>query len=448
MKAALDSDPRLCAMARSADSSAPLFENSAAATALFGADMTLSASRVEQFYQCRFAYFCRYGLRAQTRRRADLDALSFGTLVHDVMQRVLPIYTKEGFHSIPRARAFADAKDAVETYVEDIMGGREDKSERFSFLLSRLTVTCGHLLWQVVLELRQSKFVPVDYELPIDFKEGVPPVTLTLPDGSKVRVEGKIDRVDTYTQDGVTYVRVIDYKTGSKEFALSDVLEGINAQMLLYLMTLWESGATRYTATKQGQLLPAGVLYLPAKLPVVRIEAGDTAEDIEQKQVTVMRMNGLLLRNEDVLRAMEPDMAGLFIPVTKKSGRNAPLVTLTQFGQLKGRIEHLLRDMAAALQAGNIVPLPAHGREGSACERCDFRAVCGHEASDPEHTLAVMGTAEALAKLAAGDAQEAGAAEATGAAHTYAAVGRPSAKAAPKDPDTAPVSSPAEGGAP
>ena len=73
-------------------------------------------------------------------------------------------------------------------------------------------------------------------------------------------MEGKIDRVDLFREDGQLYVRVIDYKTGKKEFRLSDLLCGLNMQMLLYLAALAENGEERYGAP----LLPAGVLYMPS----------------------------------------------------------------------------------------------------------------------------------------------------------------------------------------
>ena len=68
-----------------------------------------------------------------------------------------------------------------------------------------------------------------------------------------VQVEGKIDRTDVMEQDGVQYVRVVDYKTGKKEFKIGDILHGINMQMLIYLAALIQNG----------QYQPAGVLYMP-----------------------------------------------------------------------------------------------------------------------------------------------------------------------------------------
>ncbi len=394
---------RLQALDRAADRAPAAFEDAGAARRFFGDDLWLSASRVEQYHRCRFSYFCKYGLQAAPRRPADLDALAFGTLTHAVMETVLPGYVREGFDRISKGRAFADAAAAVQAYAQETMGGLEDKPSRFAALLDRLSRVAGALLWQVVRELRQSRFVPVDYELPVGLpdKEGgpaVPPVVLTLTDGAKVRVVGQIDRVDVYqAENGERYVRIVDYKTGSKEFRLSDVVEGVNVQMLIYIFSLWQNGGERY-----GKITPAGVLYLPAKLPVIQAARDADGEAVQKEQLKALRMNGLLLDDPEIVRAMEHDAAGLFIParLTAKGewAKGASVASLEQFGKLKKRIESLLVRMAETLRQGDIAALPLAG-DVDACAWCDYRAVCGHEPDDPVHFLAARDAAAVLREL-------------------------------------------------
>lgn len=396
-----DYQGKTAALDRAAARTPACFGDAEAAAQFFGKDMRLSASRVETYHQCRFSYFCRYGLKAEPRREADLDALAFGTLTHYVMERLLPGYTQEGFDGIRRQRAFEDAARVVQEYAEETMGGLEDKTSRFAALLERLSRVAGTLLWQVVRELRQSHFVPVDYELavglPEEGKPSIPPVVLSLPDGTKVRVQGKIDRVDRYQKDGAAYIRVVDYKTGTKEFRLSDVVEGINVQMLIYIFSIWENGTERY-----GSVTPAGVLYLPAKLPVISADRNTDAETVEREQIKELRMNGLLLDDPAIVRAMETDAAGLFIPARVDSKgeitKGASVASLEQFGQLKKRIEKLLESMADTLRRGDIAAVPAAG-EVDACAWCDYRAVCGHEQEDPVRFLAKRDAAEVWEEL-------------------------------------------------
>ncbi len=377
--------PRLQTMTRIAKEQPIVFEDSAAAKRFFGERMVLSASRVEQYHQCRFAYFCRYGLRALPRRAAELGAIEFGTLTHYVMEHTLPLYIEEGIRTIRKARCFDDAATVSERFVEEEMGGLSEKNDRFRYLFTRLQKVCGNFLWQAVRELSQSRFTPVDYELGIDFasddETAVKPWMLALPDGARITMVGKIDRVDVCDIAGQRYIRVVDYKTGQKEFRLEDIVEGINLQMLIYMLTLWKNGSNRY-----GAVLPAGLLYMPSKTPTVKTEGELTQAELEREQTKAMRMNGLLLSDEQVLRAMEPEVQGVFIPVKlKKDGtpdRYSSVATLAQFGELGHRAEKLLSDMAQTLRDGDVDARPFVTAKNDPCRYCDYRAVCGHETED------------------------------------------------------------------
>ena len=56
---------------------------------LYGRSLNLTASRVDTFYSCRFAFFMQYGLKAKPRRVARFDALSTGTFIHYVLEHAL-----------------------------------------------------------------------------------------------------------------------------------------------------------------------------------------------------------------------------------------------------------------------------------------------------------------------------------------------------------------------
>lgn len=392
---------RLHTMERAAAGAAADFADPAAARAFFGDRLTLSPSQVDKFYRCPFAYFCRYGLRVEARRPAELGGLESGDLAHYVMQTLLPAYTAAGFDTITRERAESDTAAVVEQYLAEYMGGTEDKSARFLAQAARLRRTVTALVWQVVCELRQSRFVPVDYELPIGGEGGVPATVLKLPDGTSVRVVGRVDRVDVYREGDVSYIRVVDYKTGTKAFRLSEVAAGINLQMLLYVYSLWDNGAARYG----GQVVPAGVLYLSACMPIIQATPGMTENDRKREHLRTMRMNGLLLDDPAVFTAMEADGEGVFIPLQLTSTgapdkRYSSIASLAQLGQLRRRTERLLRDMAESLRAGRVAAVPANGGGMDACAYCEYRAVCGHEADDPVREIASVSAGEVWQALA------------------------------------------------
>ena len=125
------------------------------------------------------------------------------------------------------------------------------------------------------------------------------------------------------------YVRVVDYKSGAKTFSLSDICYGLNMQMLIYLFSICEADGA----------VPAGVLYMPARDSVIQAERNASGEEIQAQRLKRLRMNGILLEDRSVLSAMEPNLAGVFIPVkTKKDGSfdaRSSLASLEQMGLIR-----------------------------------------------------------------------------------------------------------------
>ena len=99
-----------------------------------------------------------------------------------------------------------------------------------------------------------------------------------------------------------------------------------------------------------------------------------------------MRMNGLVLKDEQVLAAMEQGLGGVFIPATlKKDGSfsaASSVATLAQFGALGRRAKRLLAQMAQTLREGDVDARPYRTSQNDPCRYCDYRAVCGHEEED------------------------------------------------------------------
>lgn len=342
---------------------------------LYGSRLLLSPSRVEKFYQCPFAYYLTYGLRLNTPKRAGLSPIETGSVIHFCLERLVRRYGAKQLSQIDGQALRAAVESLLREYLDQEMGGLSDKPARFGYLFTRLSATVLTLIRQLAAEFDQSAFTPVDFELTIAPGGDVEPVLLRTPDGGTVQVIGRVDRVDTCRIGEETYVRVVDYKTGSAKFSLTEVLQGLGLQMLLYLFTIWQNGSSRY-----GPTLPAGVLYLPAVNPVVKAGRDTDTETVEKLRRQGLKMNGLVLSDPSVIRAMEGEGKGVFIPVTLKANgepdARSSVASLQELSQLSQHIDALVIQMAGELRSGKIsaAPLPKNGR--LPCEYCDYRSIC------------------------------------------------------------------------
>jgi ATP-dependent helicase/nuclease subunit B len=114
-------------------------------------------------------------------------------------------------------------------------------------------------------------------------------------------------------------------------------------------------------------------------------------------------MSGLLLEDEEVLRGMEADVAGLFIPAKMKKdgtldGRSS-LASLARMGKLAEAVKGQIIAMGEALHSGQIDARPMEDASYPACTYCDYRAVCGFEEGDPIREIAKLDREEVLRML-------------------------------------------------
>ncbi|MEI6579797.1 MAG: PD-(D/E)XK nuclease family protein, partial [Eubacteriales bacterium] len=369
-------------------------KNNETASELFGKNMYMSASRVESYSKCAFAYYCKYGLKAEPRGVAELDPMQKGTILHLVLQKLLEKYPGKKLIALSRQQRLTEIHLIMDEYLEEKMGGRQEKPKRFEYLYNRLANIMDEVVSRLAKEFETSSFEPVALELKIDNDGEIPPYEIALDNGGMLKIKGSIDRVDKMEKDGKSYIRVVDYKSSGKVFALADVLEGINMQMLIYLFAVWQNGEALY-----GDIVPAGVLYMAANAPTASLSRNAVPCEIEAEKLKKSKMNGMLLKDFDVILGMEQDGEGIFIPAKLNKGElEGTLITLEQMGKLKTKADNILCEMAKALHGGEIPALPVtDSGYKTACDYCDYKSVCGRESGMPVRVVAKLKHDEALA---------------------------------------------------
>ena len=232
-------------------------------------------------------------------------------------------------------------------------------------------------------EWLNSKFKPVSFELKISDDGNAKPIEIPI-DGGSVSLVGKVDRVDTFDKDGKTYIRVVDYKSGSKTFDLQNVYNGIDIQMLMYLHSL-----TQQKAFGEGEeALPAGIMYVNVNPVIVKLDRGEGLAEAEKKLRDKKKRSGLLLDDSAVISAMDMTEGQEFLPDVKKAEN---LATADEFGRLFSHIERLLSRMGRGLRSGRIEKDPVRmpgDKEDGACKYCDFAPYCDREGCGGEFVYA------------------------------------------------------------
>lgn len=352
-----------------------------AVRALYGDTLRLSASRVDKLAGCSFSYFLQYGLKAKPRQPAEFAPPEMGTFMHFVLENVArEISENGGFAKVSGELVHSLCDKYVARYVREKLNDFREKSPRFVYLFQRLEKDVRAIVSDMVSELAKSDFVPLDFELNFGDAEAFPPISLGEGEDAMTLI-GVADRVDGWVHDGKLYLRVVDYKTGKKSFSLSDVWYGIGLQMLLYLFALQRSGKARY----HQEIVPAGVLYVPARDVLLSADADLSAEEILAEKARHKRRSGLLLQDDAVLNAMERGEEKQYLPISfkKEAWSGDALASAERLGLLSKHIDETLRSMARELRGGCIAADPwFRTQTENACKFCDYAEACHFNAPD------------------------------------------------------------------
>jgi len=361
----------------------------AVACALYGNELKGSVTRLEKYAGCAFAHFLTYGLSLEERREYKLAVPDIGNIFHNAIDLFSKrLSTSEyTWHSIPEETREDWAAQSVGTAVEEYENSFLRSTKRNEYLVKRIERITIRTLWALCNQIKRGSFEPVGYELPFYH---TPNDTLIL--------QGRIDRLDLYEEDDKVYVRVIDYKSGNTSFDIGSVYYGLQQQLAVYL-----SAAMNYMEQKyEGkQIIPAGIFYYHIDDPIVA-----RSNQIEEDILKSLKMNGLVNKKEKVLALMDENFGSGegtlrastksdIIPVeTNKEGLLSKRSSVVNENQMKALMEYVNQKLIGdgnQILEGDTQLNPYQMGDRTACDYCQYLAVCGFDCRLPGHHYRQLG---------------------------------------------------------
>ena len=340
---------------------------------LYGDRLQLSASQIDRQAECRMSYFLKYGMRAKERREAEVDPAEFGTYVHAILEQTAArVMELGGFSNVSLEETMELAMAFSKAYEDQRFG--QLQSSRSVYLFHRNRRELEMVVAELWKELRESRFLPEAFELAFGGQGVLDAIDVGTPRMGAV-LRGFVDRVDVWQENGQNYFRVVDYKTGKKDFDYCDILCGVGLQMLLYLFALEREGG----AVLGENPVAAGVQYFPARVPLISSDGQLTREEAELARQKEWKRKGLLLWDEQVLQAMEPSEQPVRLCCTRKKdgSLSGDLADRQQLKDLERYVFSLVRGMVDDIASGNVQPNPyTRGQAHDACSFCPYDAVC------------------------------------------------------------------------
>ncbi len=325
---------------------------------LYGDEIKSSISRVEKFNQCQFAYFVRYGLNIDERKEYKIEARDYGTFMHEIIEKFSLFAEEFGWHNITEEICKEKASEITNNVLSEYLSEFYTESERFSYLFNKIILAMNTVLWNITIFYRQSGYVSLGYELSFDENSEFEPITLTLSDGTVVKLRGKIDRADIRQTENGDFVSIVDYKSSAKDINFEKILCGIQIQLPIYIKAVCEN-----LEKKGNKVIPAAMLYYHIDDPVIKGEKNMTDEAIAREIEKELKMHGVI--NESA------DIPSIFI--AKKN------VTLSQINKLCKAAYNQMKNAFEKMIDGNININPVYGNNSTACDYCPYGNICNFD---------------------------------------------------------------------
>lgn len=341
---------------------------------LFGKKIRTSYSRLEKYIKCHFFYFCDNELKLADCSKIKFDNLNLGSFVHKLLEKVTPLVLRDGERDSEKIDAAL--KDASSGYLASLFPNENVPIPGRLLHVAEYLCRCTRVyIDRLIREFDQSKFRATGFEVPIGEEPGkIAPMTLENEHGS-VSLTGVIDRLDVWNaENGETFVRIADYKTGNKKFDLDKIKRGLDLQMPLYLFSVCEDGKKKTGK----EPIPAGILYVGVK---PQKDKGGFGE--EQSHLDAMT-SGLFIDDPVVLRAMEESLAGEFIPIRQKkdddptlsAGSDSELMPAADFPGWKDEVASTVLAYADKIRSGDAAADPQEDGGKYPCRYCPHKAIC------------------------------------------------------------------------
>ena len=348
--------------------------------------LRLSQTTIDSYVNCPFGYYCRYLIKLKEDERAEFDARSIGSFIHAILENFFRTLSEQGRASgeLTDDERIRLTREAAEKYIAQLGEDIINASVRTRIKIDRLCRAALPVVEGLCEEFRQSAFEPRFFELALTNGATATPEPVKLKSaGGDVTIYGIIDRVDAYKRGEDVYLRVIDYKTGKKEFSPEDMAEGSNLQMFLYLKALVESENKKFRESLQvgenGRLIPAGVIYVKTNVRDVSVDKPDdgiAAEVVKEAQ----HREGMILDDPDVISAMTLK----YTPVYSKRSPNKISDTKRKFlfseegwGDIMQTVEQSVCRVADGIRSGMMDATPKEDGKGkSPCDFCEFKPIC------------------------------------------------------------------------
>ena len=355
------------------------------AKALYGQILKNSVSRLEQFAACAYAHFLQYGLRLEERDKYSFESVDMGNVFHAVLEEFADKLTKEGYTWFDFPSEVGDrlVGECLESYAATYGETVLYSSKRNEYMITRMHRILNRTVQTLQYQLQQGSFTPENFEVSFQMTSDLEAVNITLSEEEKMHLIGRIDRVDTCQKEDKLYVKVIDYKSGTRKFDLAALYYGLQLQLVVYMNAAME---TQQKMHPDMEVVPAAMLYYHVSDPMQETEKGNPdPQEIQDAIIDELKMTGMVSSQEDIIQLLDKEFTdkSKVLPIAKKKDGSftqaSTILSTEDFGEVSRFVNKKIKELGSQILAGDIAWNPYEQEKSKACTYCRFKGVCGFD---------------------------------------------------------------------
>ena len=293
----------------------------------FNNRIDLNISQIENYYKCSIFFLFSSILKIENKRKFSFDALEYGSLVHSVLEKYL-----KNFYNLNNK---LNIKKIVEEYMLNKFSLIYSKY-KLDYIINKISENLIFIIDKILKINQKDDFIPSEFEVKINRK-------IKLENNFFINLNGKIDRIDIDKKN--KKIRIIDYKTGKKNFDFNDILYGTDLQAAIYLNSYNIEGYEK-----------SGAFYFSTKKPLINIDYNQN--DIEKKIENSFFYQGISTENLD-------------------NNKNIFKLDKTQMDIILKYSDFMVKQAVKNILNGEIYKNPKNfSNNNFDCETCEYKNIC------------------------------------------------------------------------
>jgi len=311
--------------------------------------LVLAYTSFDNYNKCKFKYYLDNILNINIIK--DDFAIIIGNVCHYILSKI----DEEDFD--------------LDKYYDDYLETQRNFTEREKFFLENIKEEMKFIVETIKKQLTYTTFDKTLYE---------EKVYVNKDKNIKVTFMGVIDKVEYKEEDNITYLAVIDYKTGSTDIKLNNMKYGIGMQLPIYLYLS--------SNMKLNNVKVVG-FYLQKLLNTTL----DNTKDYESARENNLRLEGYSINNEQILSKFDKTYTDSKLIKGMKTSSNgfynySKVLTEDEITNLiEETNKQIDKTIDSILEADFKINPKVIDGDNVSCKFCDYKDICFRKENDIEY---------------------------------------------------------------